>query len=154
MTKRRILFCALTVLVLVAICAVMMVVGRGHTLYFDNVTLEYNGETYSALNRVNVYVKGEQVAKLNARERGMATWIGQNIKMELEVTKEKGGETVTRTIQLDLPYSVDGIVVNLPAVLEGLPQEAWFSEFVPAVVEENIDEGLPIEGDDGMMGDF
>lgn len=151
---RRILFIALSVAVLVAIATVMMVIGRGHTVYFDNVTLaDYNGQTYSAPYKVVVYVKGEKVASLNARERGMATWIGQNFTMEVEVTEQKGGEEVKRTIQLALPYSVDGIIVNMPAVLAGLPEEAWFTEFVPAVVEEDPDAGLPVEEDELGMGD-
>ena len=146
---RRILFCALAIAVLVVIAAVMIVIGRGHTVYFDNKTTEYNGQTYSAPYRVTVYVKGEQVAKLSARDRGMTTWIGQDFKMVLEVMEEKDGETQVWTVGLPLPYNMDGIIVNVPAVLAGLPEEAWLSEFVPAVVEEDPDEGLPIE-DDGL----
>ena len=37
---RRVLFAFLLVLVLVAVAAAMMVIGRGHTVYFDNKTLE------------------------------------------------------------------------------------------------------------------
>ena len=72
----------LTVAVLLGIAAVMFVIGRGHTVYFDNKTAEYNGTQYSAFQRVNVTVNGERVAKLSKRDRGMATWIGQDFKME------------------------------------------------------------------------
>lgn len=156
MKTRRILFSLLLALVLVAIAACMMVIGRGHTVYFDNKTLEdYQGQEYKAANKIVVTVKGEEVAKLAKRERGMATWIGQNFKMVLEVTQEKGGEPEIREIDLKLPYSVDGIVINLPALLAGLPEEAWFSEFVPAVTEEPVDEGVPGEGDEfGLGGDM
>ena len=77
---------------LIALGAVMMVVGRGHTVYFDNKTLDYNGETYQAPYRVIVYIKGEQIAKLYARERGMTTHVGQDFGMALGVTQEKGGD--------------------------------------------------------------
>ena len=156
MKTRRMLFSLLLALVLVAIAACMMVIGRGHTVYFDNKTLEdYQGQEYKAANKIVVTVKGEEVAKLAKRERGMATWIGQNFKMVLEVTQEKGGEPEIREIDLKLPYSVDGIVINLPALLAGLPEEAWFSEFVPAVTEEPVDEGVPGEGDEfGLGGDM
>lgn len=151
--QRRIMFSILAVLILAAIAAVMMVIGRGHTLYFDNKTLEdYNGQTYKAANRVVVYVKGEQAAKLAQRERGTAIWIGQNFEMTLEVTQEKGGDPETRTISLKLPYNMDGIIINLPAVLADLPEEAWLSEFVPAVTEEPAEE-IPGEGDEFGMGD-
>ncbi|WP_297997581.1 DUF6672 family protein [uncultured Oscillibacter sp.] len=149
---RRVLFAFLLVLVLVAVAAAMMVIGRGHTVYFDNKTLEdYQGQTYKAFEKVVVTVKDEQVAKLAKRDRGMSIWIGQNFKMILEVTREKGGEPEIHEIDLKLPYSVDGIVINLPALLAELPEEAWFSEFVPAVAEEPAEE-VPGEGDDFGLG--
>ena len=160
-TKRKILFPILAVAILVAIAAWMMVIGRGHTVYFDNKTIEdYNGQEYKAFNRVVVYVKGEQAAKLDARDRGMSIWIGQNFKMTLEVTREKGGEPETQEISLKLPYQMDGIIVNLPALLAGLPEDAWMDEFVPAVTEEPVDEEIPggdefgLEDDFGLEGDI
>ena len=38
--KRRMLFSLLLVLMLVGVAAAMIVIGRGHTVYFDNKTLE------------------------------------------------------------------------------------------------------------------
>jgi len=151
-SKRRIVFSILMVLILVGIAACMMVIGRGHTVYFDNKTLEdYQGQEYKAAHKVVVTVKGEEVAKLGKRERGMAVWIGQNFKMTLEITQEKGDEPEVRELSVKLPYSVDGIVINLPALLAGLPEEAWFSEFVPAATEEETEE--PGTGDEFGMGD-
>ena len=153
-TKRRVAFSLLLALILVAVAAAMMVIGRGHTVYFDNKTLEdYQGQTYKAANKIVVTVKGEEVAKLGPRERGMSIWIGQDFKMVLEITQEKGGESEIREIDLKLPYNVDGIVVNLPALLAGLPEEAWFSEFVPAETEAPEEEVTGDEfGLDGGMG--
>ena len=134
----------------------MMVIGRGHTLYFDNKTIEdYQGQEYKAFERVVVTVKGEEVAKLGKRERGMATWIGQDFKMVLEITEKKGDEPRIEEISIQLPYGVDGVVINLPAYLAGLPEDAWFSEFVPMVEEEPSEEDLPGEGDGfGLEGDM
>ena len=143
---------ALTVAVLLGIAAVMFVIGRGHTVYFDNKTAEYNGTQYSAFQRVNVTVNGERVAKLSKRDRGMATWIGQDFKMELEVTENKGDDPKIIPVSIKLPYGMDGIVVNLPELVAGLPQEVWQSEFVPvATVEEPEEEVIP---EDDMLGDF
>ena len=155
-SKRKIVFSLLLVLVLAGIAAAMMVIGRGHTVYFDNKTVEdYNGQEYKSFEKVVVTVKGENVAKLAKRERGMATWIGQNFKMTLEITEKKGDEPRTQEVSIKLPYSVDGIVVNLPAYLAGLPEEAWYSEFVPMVKEEPDEEETPGEGDDfGLGGDM
>lgn len=152
---RRIVFSLLLLLILAAVAGTMMVIGRGHTVYLDNKTLEeYQGQEYKAANRVVVTVKGEQVAKLDARDRGMTTWIGQNFKMTLEVTREKGGESEIREISLKLPYHMDGIIVNLPAVLAGLPEEAWLSEFIPAATEQPDDEEVPGGDEFGLDGDM
>ncbi len=149
-SKRRIFFCAGTVVLLIAIAAVMMVIGRGHTLYFENTTLEYGGTTYEAPYKVVVEVNGERAASLYAKERGMATWIGQNFQMMVDITQEKGGEELRYLVNLNLPYDMDGIVVNIPAVMAGLPQEAWCSEFVQAIVEEDVED---IDLGDDLGGD-
>ena len=147
MNMRRILFSAGTIVLLIAIAACMMVVGRGHTVYFDNKKLEYEGETYDTPRRINVFVGGEQVAKLSAKERGMATCMGQSIAFDLEVTWNKGDDPETYSYTLKLPYGTDGIVVNLPGLIKDLPKDAWQSEFVPLVTETEEDD-VDLEGID------
>ena len=153
--KRRVAFILLTVLMLAAIAAWMMVIGRGHTVYLDNKTLEdYQGQEYKAYERVVVTVKGEEVAKLDKRDRGMSVWIGQNFEMTLEITEKKGDEPVVKEVSIKLPYDMDGIIINLPAYLAGLPEEVWLTEFIPAP-EEPEEEEIPGEGDVfGMEGDL
>ena len=156
-SKRTLFFRIGAIAILLAIGAVMMVIGRGHTVYFDNKKLEYDGKTYDTPYKVVVYVNDEKVAKLYDKERGMATWIGQNFEMTLEITQEKGGDETTETYKIQLPYNMDGIVINLPGFLAGLDQDAYITEFVPVATEEDTsaeDEALPgdefgidIEGD-------
>lgn len=149
--KRALLFRLAAVLLLIAIAAVMMVIGRGHTVYLDNKTFEYEGKTYETPYKVEVNVDGERVAKLYDRERGMATCIGQTFQMELVITQEKGGDEVTEVYSVKLPYDLDGIVINLPAYLAGLPEEAYLSEFVSMVAEEPVEEIVTDEfGMDGF----
>ena len=153
MKKRRLLFSVGTVVLLIAIAACMMVIGRGHTMYFDNKKLEYEGQTYDTYRRINVFVNGEQVAKLSAKDRGMATFTGQKLSFEIEVTKEKGDDPVTYSYTVNVPYNQDGIVLNLPGMIAGLPQEAYTSVFVPMVTEEDTaDEEIVID-DFGMTED-
>ena len=154
---RRLLFRLGPVLVLICSCVVMMIIGRGHTVYFDNKKLDHEGITYDCPYKVKVLVKGEQVANLKAKERGMATTIGQDFEMTLKITQEKGSDEVEETYSLKLPYNLDGIVVNLPAYLAGLPEEVWMSEFVPVATssdaeEEEVPGGDEFELDD--LGDF
>ena len=133
--KRRLLFQILAVVLLVAIGYTMTIIGRGHTIYLDSKTLEYDGQTYKPAYKTVVYVDGQQVAKLYDKERGMATWIGQNFEMTLEITQEKGGDETTETYQIKLPYNMDGIVINIPGFLAGLDQDAYISQFVPVATE-------------------
>lgn len=144
------------ILLLVGIAAVMMVIGRGHTVYFDCKSIEYEGQTYEPPYKTEVYVNGERVAKLYEKERGMCTWIGQNFKMDLTITQVKKGEEVSSSHSLKLPYHMDGIVINLPAYLAGLPEEAYLSEFIPVATEEPDTEEIVTDefGIEGMeMGE-
>ena len=88
----------------IAVAAVMMVIGRGHTIYLDNKTIEdYQGQEYKSFERVVVTVDGEEAAKLSKRERGMATCMGQSFTMTLEITDKKGDEPRTEVVTVDLP---------------------------------------------------
>ena len=139
-----------TLLVLIAIAACMMVIGRGHTVYFDNKKLEYEGQEYDTYRRINVFVNGEQVAKLSAKDRGMATFMGQKFSFDLEITKEKGDDPVTNTYHITVPYGMDGIVLNLPGMLASLPEEAYTSEFVPVETEPSAEDEEIVTEDFGI----
>ena len=140
--KRKWIFRCCTLLIVLIIAAVMFIVGRGHTVYIDNKTLEYNGETYEALHKVEVWVGGERLSKLGKRERTMSTVIGQSFEMKLINTANKGDEPSEVTVKISLPYSWDGIVFNVPGWLANLPQEAWMTEFIiePTPPEEGEEE--------------
>ena len=161
MKKKALLIRLAAVALCVVLGAVMMVIGRGHTIYLDNKTLEdYQGQEYKSFERVNITVPGEdEVIKLAKRERDMATCIGQSFHMTVEVIEKKGDEPRVEEIDLKLPYSMDGIIVNLPALLAGLPEEAWMTEFIPAPEPEdsseepNIGDGFGLGEDMGMEGD-
>ena len=137
--KRRFFFRLGAIALLVAIAACMMVIGRGHTVYFDNKTIEVNGQTYEAFHKVEVFVKGEKVAKLGKRDRGMAETMGQKFEMTLEVTEEKGKDPDTYGVTLNLPYNMDGILINIPAMLNGLTEADFLSELEIALPEETED---------------
>ncbi len=151
MRARRWIIRIATVAVLIAIAAVMMVIGRGHTIYIDNKTVEYGGQSYKSYDKVVVSVKGQDAIKLYPRERGMAVWSGQNFKMDLLITGEDGQETPYTVNNLSLPYNIDGIILNVPALMAGLPEEAWLSEFIPTPTAEEEEE---VEPDEFGTGDL
>ena len=144
-----ILFKVGTVVVLLAIAAVMFVVGRGHTVYFDNKKLEYNGTTYDTPYKVVVIDGEEQIGKLYDKERAMTTAIGQTLDITFKITQEKGGDETIVAYRFALPYNMDGIIINLPGLFAGLPEEAYESEFVQTIVEEDTDEA-PVTDEFGI----
>lgn len=139
--NRKLLIRLGALLSLLLVAALMFAIGRGHTIYFDNKNFEYNGQNYPAFYRVKVFVNGQQAAKLSPKDRGSVTNIGRNFTMHLELQANKGGEKQNKAITLKLPYHLDGIVVNLPALLAGLPQDVWQSEFVPITSETSENSG-------------
>ncbi|MBQ6504803.1 MAG: hypothetical protein IJI57_12920 [Flexilinea sp.] len=153
--KRSLIAKICTVVVVLGIAACMFVIGRGHTVYFDAKSIEYNGETLKPGYRTAIFVNDERVARLEDGDRGMATWIGQNFKFRVEVTPEKGAEAVSHELTLKLPYNMDGIVLNMPALLAGAPEEVYLSEFVSLATEvsSGADEEI-ITDDFGIGGDI
>ena len=135
-----ILFKVGTVVLLLVIAAVMFAIGRGHTVYFDNKKLEYNGSTIDTPYKVVVIDGDEQVGKLYDKERAMTTVIGQTLDITFKITQEKGGDETIVSYRFALPYNMDGIIINLPGLFAGLPEEAYLSEFVQTIVEEDVDE--------------
>lgn len=157
MKKRTFWIRLAAVALLAAIAWAMTIIGRGHTVYLDNKTLEQNGQTYTPPYKVEVYVDGERVAKLYAKERGSTTCIGQKLTVDLVITQEKGGEETTSRHTIAIPRDLDGVVINLPGYLAGLPQSDYLTEFVSLATTEEVEETVSDDfGLDGMDlgGDF
>ena len=151
-SKRKILIRLLALALVIGLAAWMFVIGRGHTVYFDNKTLEADGKVYEAPYQIQVFVDDESVGKLKEGERGMVTTMGQDFSMILHITQEKGGKKTGSAVSLKLPYSMDGVIINLPALLGGAGEEVYQSEFIPTPVagddeEVNISEEfeMPME---------
>ena len=148
MKARRLIIRIAAGVVLVVIGIIMSIVGRGHTIYLDNKTLEYEGNTYKAPYKVTVYVDGEQLTKLYDKERGSATCLGQTFTVTLEIMESKGGSEETQTYKIPLPKNMDGIIINIPGYLAGLPEEAYLTEFI-AAPEPVTDEDTELPSGDG-----
>ena len=137
-------------LVLVLIAVVMLRIGRGHTVYFDNRALDYQGTTTAAPYKITVTVNGEQISKLYEKERCSVTNIGDKLELTLEVMQQKGGSETTATYTLKLPHNLDGVIINLPGYIAGLPEEAYLEEFIPAPSTDLDDEEAPVTDDMGL----
>ena len=138
--KRRLLVRILAIAAVIGIAAVMFVIGRGHTVYFDNKAMTAaDGTEYKPFYRIDVYVGDECVAKLSEGDRGMYAMMGQKFKMVLHITPKKDAKKVGSAVTMKLPYSLDGIILNLPALLNGAAEEDYMEEFIPAPEVEDED---------------
>lgn len=153
-TKRSWIIRIAFVLVLVLVAVLMLRIGRGHTVYFDNRALDKDGQSVAAPYKITVYVNGEQISKLYDKERCMVTNIGDSLELTVEVMQQKGGSETTETYKLTLPHSIDSVIINLPAYMAGLPEEAYLEEFIPAPSAELDDEEVPNTEDDMGLGDI
>ena len=155
MKTRRLVIRVAAVLVLIIVGIIMSIIGRGHTIYLDNKTLEYNGQTYKAPYKVTIYVGDEQLTKLYDKERGSTTCLGQTFTVTLEVMETKNGSEEMQTYKIPVPKNMDGVIINIPGYLAGLPEEAYLSEFVAAPTEDIGDDEVPgVEGDDLIPSDM
>ena len=155
MKTRRLVIRVAAVLVLIIIGIIMSIIGRGHTIYLDNKTLEYNGQTYKAPYKVTIYVGDEQLTKLYDKERGSTTCLGQTFSVTLEVMETKNGSEEMQTYKIPVPKNMDGVIINIPGYLAGLPEEAYLSEFIAAPTEDIGDDEVPGgEGDDLIPTDM
>ena len=153
-TKRSWLIRIAFILVLVLVAVLMLRIGRGHTVYFDNRALDKDGQSVAAPYKITVYVNGEQISKLYDKERCMVTNIGDSLELTVEVMQQKGGSETTETYKLTLPHSIDSVIINLPAYMAGLPEEAYLEEFIPAPSADLNDEEVPNTEDDMGLGDI
>ena len=128
--KRQLLFRVGAILIILAICAVMFVIGRGHTVYFDNKETSDNGQTIEHTYKVTVTVGNQKPSKLSKGDRGMADIMGQKLTMTLEITDKEGDQPHAHKVSMSVPYNMDGIMINIPALMQGLPQDAYMSEFI------------------------
>ena len=152
--KKIWIYRGLALIVVIGIAAAMFVIGRGHTIYFDNKSAEVGGTTIDAPYSIEVYVKGEKAAKLKSGERGMADTMGQTFDMQLVVTKEKGGTSSRVNVSLPIPYNMDGVILNLPVMLAGKGPEDYLTEFIPTPsAEEEADEEV-VTDETGDLMDF
>ena len=153
-SKKTLLIRIIAVAVLIAVAVTMFIIGRGHTVYFDNKDLTADGSEYKSYYQIEVFVDDVSVAKLKSGERGMVSTMGQNFEMVLHITPEKDGKKVGSAVSLKLPDNMDGIILNLPALLSGASEDVYMDEFIPTPTVEDETEDVVISDEFEMpMGD-
>ena len=147
--SKSMLYKILTVVAILILAAVMMIIGRGHTIYLDNKAMD----SYSAYYRTDIDVKNNEVQKLSARERGSATFMGQSVKITVTYMETKNSQKQTETFKIKVPYGWDGIIINLPALIHGEPKSAYMTQFIETPVEPSKAEEVVVT-DEFVVGDI
>lgn len=138
MKIRKLLFTSAFIAFFILIAIVCFIVGRGHTVYFDNKSLD--GTNYSSYDSIDIIYKGEKVTTLGKAERINLTFTGQKLTISYKSKKTKAAQAEEGELYFNVPYNMDGIVINLPALLDGADESIYMSEYVPAIVIEDEDE--------------
>ena len=153
--KRRLLFRIAAIAVILVIAALMFVIGRGHTIYFDNKELTYEGQTAEPFYKFTVTVGDQKPAKLSKGDRGMADIMGQKLSMTLEITDAEGESSHAHKVSMNVPYGMDGITINIPALMAGMPQDAYLDEFIiQAPEDDSADEEIVTDEFEDLGGDM
>lgn len=143
---------AITLLLIIAI--IMLFIGRKHIVYVDNKTFENDGASYSAMYKVEVSARNNDNKKLYARERGELVMKGQSTTLHLTITQAKGGSEESIDYKLYVPFGKDAVVINIPALLAGLPQDVWMTDFVSLATPSSSSEADTVDlSDDFGFGD-
>ncbi len=141
---------ATVVLILVLLAVIMIFTGRKHIIYLDNKTLDYDGGSVNAFYKVEVSVKNNDTKKLYQRERGEITTMGQQVTLNLIITDKKGGLERDINYRVRIPFEKDAVVINVPALLAGLDESIWMTDFVSLATVSEAQEEEVILTDDGM----
>ena len=155
MKSRKTIFIRLAALaVVIAVAAVMFVIGRGHTVYFDNKSLTAeDGTVYEPPYQIEVFVNDQSVGKLKSGERGMTSVMGQKLSFTVHVQMKKDSKKAAGSATVDIPYDLDGIILNLPAMLNGADEDVYMEEFIPAPPAEDADEEVIVTDEFAMPTD-
>ena len=153
--SKQFLIRAGVVLFFILIAVIMLIIGRGHTLYFDNKSFESpDGQTYGSFYRVSLTGSDRKVQKLIPGDRVSCKYMGQRVGFTITVTKSNGDQSTDYKYTLNIPYSWDGAVVNLPALVAGAEPEVYLSEFIVQKVESYSGEDEEVVLDDFSVGDI
>ncbi len=131
----------LGLIVLVILLAVFLYhFGMQHTIYVDNRTIEIDGESYRALDWAMVSVDGSESQEYSPRTRREEVVMRQKHTIHV-VYEDDDFNEVEFDASFTLPVNEKQIVLSLPALLAGLDQSQYLTEFVPMAQQLGLQKG-------------
>ncbi len=152
----------LGVIVIVVLLAVFLYhFGKQHTVYVDNRTIEIDGESYKALDWAEVSIDGRDSQEYSPRTRREE--IVQRQKHTIHVIYEdEDFNQFEVEAEFSIPLNDTQVVLSLPALVAGLSEDQYITEFIPMAQQLGLnigggqaaaEEPVPSEFGD-MMSDF
>ena len=118
------------IVVIILIALFLYSYGKQHTIYIDNRTIEIDGTSYRALDWAEVSVDGGSSAEYSPRTRRQETVMRQKHTIHV-VYEDKNFNEITFDAEFSIPINESQIVLSLPALIAGLDESQYLSEFVP-----------------------
>ncbi len=154
----------LGVIVVVILLAVFLYhYGKQHTIYVDNRTTEIDGVSYKALEWAEVSVDGMEAEEYSPRTRREATVTRQKHTIHVLYEDEDFNQFEIEA-EFSVPLNENQVVLSLPALVAGLGEDKYITEFIPMAQQLGLnigggaaaaaEEPVPSEFGDMMMSDF
>ncbi|MCX7828195.1 MAG: hypothetical protein N2315_03190 [Thermanaerothrix sp.] len=119
MTRRNLIRLVL-VGALVALGAVLFVLGKEHQLFLDNQAATLSGKDLKPIESLRVTVGSGEPMEFMADDRDVVVVRGPKVPIKIEVLDQNGA--VIKTVESTLSFlTEDRAMVSLPALVEGLP---------------------------------
>lgn len=134
-------FVRLAVIVVIILLAVFLYhYGMQHTVYVDNRTIEIDGQSYRALDWAMVSVDNGESQEYSPRTRREETVMRQKHTIHV-VYEDDDFNEIEFDAEFTLPVNKKQIVLSLPALLAGLDQSQYLTEFVPMAQQLGLQTG-------------
>ena len=134
-------FVRLAVVVVVILLAVFLYhYGKQHTVYVDNRTIEIDGVSYKALDWAEVSVDGREAEKYSPRTRREETVIRQKHTIHV-VYEDEDFNQFEVDAEFTVPLNETQVVLSLPALVAGLEEDQYITEFVPMAQQLGLNIG-------------
>jgi hypothetical protein len=133
MTSRSLIQRTGVVLGLIVLAVCLFYIGKGHTLLLDTNAVIIDGKEFRSYPSAAVSVDGKKLnSSMGRAERSMVAVRGP--RHTLVVADDAGtGKKVEKTFTI--PTFMDRVLVSIPAIIGGAPEEYWIAPFTPEPAE-------------------
>lgn len=149
-------FVRLGVIIVIILLAVFLYhYGMQHTVYVDNRTIEIDGVSYKALDWAQATVDENKTQEYSARTRREETVKRQTHKIHV-IYEDEDFNQFEFEAEFKLPVNEKQVVLSLPALVAGLDQSKYLTEFVPMAQQLGLSIGggnAQTEGTDPVVSE-